>query len=319
MTKPFAAPGASLFSAMLARPYFMLVLTTLFWGGNVVAGKLAVGNIDPYALMIFRWGGAFLAVLPFALKPLRRDLPLIRKHWLLFLFYGAVGMATFNVLLYVSVYFTSGVNASIEQVAINIFTMAGNFALFRLRVRWLQLVGVAATILGVALTATHGNLARIFLLDINFGDALVLLASLAYGAYSIALRYRPAVHWMSFVAAVFVAALVSSLAYQFALNGGLATFLAAIPAINPKGWLVVLYVALLPSIISQLFYARAVEQIGANRATLFINLIPLFGALLSVAILGEQLQPYHLAAAALIIFGIVLAEYAVRSNKPAIL
>ncbi|MDB5560672.1 MAG: Permease of the drug/metabolite transporter superfamily [Hyphomicrobiales bacterium] len=319
MTKRFAAQGTGLLTAVLARPYFMLVLTTLFWGGNVVAGKLAVGNIDPFAFMIFRWSGAFLAVLPFAIKPLRRDLPVIRKHWILFLFYGAIGMATFNVLLYLSAYYTSGVNAALEQVAINIFTMAGNFVLFRLRVRWLQLVGVAATILGVALTATHGNLARIFMLDINLGDALVLLASLAYAVYSIGLRYRPAVHWMSFIAAVFVAALVASLAFQFLLNGGLAPFLAAIPAITPKGWLLVLYVALLPSIISQLFYARAVELIGANRASLFINLIPLFGALLSVLILGEQLQPYHLAAAGLVILGLVLAEFAARRRQPAML
>jgi drug/metabolite transporter (DMT)-like permease len=318
MTKPFAGESTTLLAAVLSRPYFMLVLTTLFWGGNVVAGKLAVGNIDPFAFIIFRWSGALLAVLPFAIKPLKRDLPIIRKHWMLFLFYGAIGMATFNVLLYLSAYHTSGVNASLEQVAINIFTMAGNFVLFRLRVRWLQLIGVAATILGVALTATHGNLARIFLLDINLGDVLVLLASLAYAAYSIGLRYRPAVHWMSFIAAVFVGALIASLVFQLVLDGGLASFLAAIPAITPKGWLLVLYVALLPSIISQLFYARAVELIGANRASLFINLIPLFGALLSVLILGEQLQPYHLAAAALVIFGIVLAEFAARRKQPAV-
>ena len=85
--------------------------------------------------MLLRWSGALLVVLPFALAPLKRDWPMIRGNWLLYLFYGAVGFATFNVLVYVAAHFTSGVNIAIEQVAVNIFVMLLNFALFRTRVR----------------------------------------------------------------------------------------------------------------------------------------------------------------------------------------
>ena len=206
MTNPPVLPRTHGLASLLQHPYLLLTLTTLFWGGNVVAGKLAVGHIDPHALMLLRWGGGLLVILPFAIAPLRRDWPVIRRSLPLLLFYGAIGFATFNILVYAAAYLTSGVNIAIEQVAVNIFVMLLNFVIFRTRVRGLQLVGVLLTILGVAITATHGDLTRLLALDINLGDALVLLACLAYAIYSLTLRYRPASHWLSFLAVTFIGA-----------------------------------------------------------------------------------------------------------------
>ncbi|MBI4920852.1 MAG: EamA family transporter [Devosia nanyangense] len=296
----------------MSRPYALLVLCNLFWGGNVVAGKAAVGQIDPYALMLLRWAGALLLLLPFAIGPLKRDWPTIRAKWWLYLFYGVVGYATFNVLAYVAAHYTSGINNAIDQVTINILVMLFNFILFRTRVRALQLAGVALTIVGVALTATHGDLRRILTLDINFGDLLVLFACLAYAVYSISLRWRPKSDWLSFLFASFSGAVLASIVFQLTLGGGAGHFVAGLPTITPLGWLIAAYTVIFPSLISQLFYVRGVELIGANRASLFINLIPLFGAVGSVLILGEQLQPFHLLAGALIIIGIGLAEWSAR-------
>jgi drug/metabolite transporter (DMT)-like permease len=297
---------------LMSRPYALLVLCNLFWGGNVVAGKAAVGQIDPYALMILRWAGALILLAPFAIEPLRRDWPTIRAKWWLYLFYGVVGYATFNVLVYVAAHYTSGVNNAIDQVAINIFVMLFNFMLFRTRVRALQLLGVVVTIVGVALTATNGNLARILQLDVNVGDLLVLLASLAYAIYSIGLRWRPRSNWLSFLFASFTGAVLASIVFQITLGGGIEHFVAAVPTITPLGWVIVAYTILFPSLISQMFYVRGVELIGANRASLFINLIPLFGAIGSVLILGERLETFHLVAGVLIIVGIGLAEWSAR-------
>lgn len=312
MTTSSAAPRTGAFHALMDRPYLILVLTTLFWGGNVVAGKLAVGHIDAHSLMILRWTGALLLVLPFAIRPLKRDWPVIRARWWLYLFYGAVGFATFNVLVYVAAYYTSGVNTSLEQVAINIFVIIFNFALFRTRVRGLQLLGVVITILGVAIIATHGDLTRILTLKVNLGDLLVLIACVAYAIYSITLRWRPPTHWLSFLAATCTGAILASLAYQATLGNGIAALPGNIAAINTEGWLIVAYTVFFPSVISQLLYVRGVELIGSNRASLFINLIPLFGTVGSVIVLGEALQPFHLVAAAMVAAGIVLAEFSAR-------
>jgi drug/metabolite transporter (DMT)-like permease len=309
MTNPttVASPAATLRTA-----YMILTLTTLFWGGNVIAGKLAVGHIEPNALMILRWSGALLVVLPFAIKPLRRDWPAVRDKCWLFFFYGAVGFATFNVLVYVAAHYTSGVNTSIEQVSVNIFVMLLNFVLFRTRVAWLQLVGVLLTIIGVAITASHGDLGRLLTLEVNVGDLMVITASFAYAAYSITLRYKPRTHWLSFLAASVFAAIIASFFYQQVIGGGIAAFFEQLPHITPTGWAIVAYTVLFPSVISQILYVRGVDLIGSNRASLFVNLIPIFGTIGSVLVLGERLEGFHLLSAGLVIVGIVMAEYAVR-------
>lgn len=312
MTSSPAATGNRAFHALLDRPYLILILTTLFWGGNVVAGKLAVGHIDAHSLMILRWTGALLLVLPFAIGPLKRDWPMIRARWWLYLFYGAVGFATFNVLVYVAAYYTSGVNTSLEQVAVNIFVIILNFALFRTRVRGLQLLGVLVTILGVAIIATHGDLTRILTLEVNLGDLLVILACFAYAIYSIALRWRPSTHWTSFLVATCTGAIIASFVYQATLGNGTANLPANLAAIDLKGWLIAAYTVIFPSVISQLLYVRGVELIGSNRASLFVNLIPLFGTVGSVIVLGEALQLFHVIAAVLVAAGLVLAEYSAR-------
>jgi drug/metabolite transporter (DMT)-like permease len=300
-------------NALMERPYLILVLTTLFWGGNVVAGKLAVGHIDPHSLMILRWTGALLLVLPFAIGPLKRDWAIVRAKWWLYLFYGAVGYATFNVFVYVAAYYTSGVNIALEQVAVNIFVILFNFVLFRTKVKALQLLGVLLTIVGVAIIATHGDLGRILKLEVNLGDLFIILACIAYAIYSIALRWRPQTNWLSFLSATFVGAILASFAYQAGLGNGPGSLLSNFSAIDLQGWLIAAYTAIFPSVLSQLFYVRGVELIGSNRASLFINLIPLFGAAGSVLILGEKLETFHFIAAGLVIAGIVLAEWSVRA------
>jgi drug/metabolite transporter (DMT)-like permease len=130
----------------------------------------------------------------------------------------------------------------------------------------------------------------------------------------VALRWRPSTSWLTFLAASFVGAFVASIVFAATAGGGLGRLISTLPAITPLGWVLVAYVMVFPSILSQLFYARGLELIGANRASLFINLIPLFGALGSVIVLGETLQPFHLIAGALIIVGIALAEWSARQR-----
>jgi len=312
MTDSPETTRAGAFHAIMDRPYLILILTTLFWGGNVVAGKLAVGHIDAHSLMILRWTGALLLVVPFAIGPVKRDWPVIRARWWLYLFYGAVGYATFNVFVYVAAHYTTGVNTALEQATINIMVLLFNFVLFGTRVRVLQLAGVVLTIAGIALIATHGELSRIVRLDLNVGDLMVLFACLAYAVYSIALRWRPQTNWLSFLAATFVGAILASIAYQATIGDGLARLPANLGAIDAQGWMIVAYTVIFPSVLSQMLYVRGIELIGSNRASLFINLIPLFGTIGSIIVLGEVLQPFHFIAAVLIAAGIVLAEWSAR-------
>ncbi len=310
-------PGGFLrgmFTNILARPYLLLVMAPVFWGGNIIAGKLAVGHVDPNILVIGRWAGAILILLPLSWPHLRRDWPKIRPALPLLFLFGAVGFTGFNLLLYNAVLFTSGVNTSMEQALIPVLVLLGNFLLFAIRPKPLQVAGLILTIIGVIWVATHGQPTRILALSINIGDLMVLLACVFYAAYSLTLKFKPSIHWLSFLSVTAFFALVTAVLYQALVGGGMDRFFFLLPQVTLKGWLIVLYIMIVPSILAQLFYARGVEIIGPNRASIFINLLPVFGTILSVIILGERFQTYHAIAAILVIGGITMAEYSARKT-----
>ncbi|WP_461110153.1 DMT family transporter [Salinisphaera aquimarina] len=285
------------------RAYALLVLTTMCWGANAVAGKFAVGHISPLLLTNLRWGIAGLVALPFAWPYLKRDLPVLRKHVLLLAAYGGIGFAGFNAALYSALNYTSTLNVVIEQAGMPGVIFALNFLVLRSRVRAAQLLGFLMTVAGVALTVSNGSLTRLLALDLNRGDALMLLAILCYGGYTAALRIKPPVHWLSFVTCICGAAWLCSLplaGWEIASHSGI------VPDI--RGIAVVLFAALLPGLIAQSMFIRANELIGSNRAGIFVNMVPIFGALFSVVLIGETLHLYHLVALGLVLAGIALAE-----------
>jgi drug/metabolite transporter (DMT)-like permease len=151
-------------------------------------------------------------------------------------------------------------------------------------------------------------------MDINIGDGFVILACLAYTAYTLALRFRPKVDMMSFMAVSFAGAAISAVLMLALFGGGLGQ-VARLSDASFTVWAVIAYVAVFPSMFSQVAYARGVELVGANRAAPSHNLIPVFGTLGSVIILGESLMPYHFLAAGIIVSGIVLAEWAARRAR----
>lgn len=314
MTKPHPHEKRGIIARSLDQPYLLLVLAPLFWGGNVVVAKLVVGEIDPLLLLSARCVGATLFILPFSWRFLRRDWPVIRRTWPLVMGFGALGYALYNALLYVGLTTTTAVNSSIETGALPMLILAANFIIFRVRAHWLQILGVLIAIAGVMVTATHGDPHRLLTLDINIGDGFVLLACLAYTAYTLALRFRPPLHMMSFMAVAFTGATITGLVMLQLFGPGLASY-ADIPSMSPTVWAVLAYVMIFPSMFSQIFYARGVDLVGPNRAAPSHNLIPVFGALGSVLILGERLELYHYLAAAIIFAGIVLAEWAARTNR----
>jgi drug/metabolite transporter (DMT)-like permease len=140
-------------------------------------------------------------------------------------------------------------------------------------------------------------------LDVNLGDAIMLLGSIVYAAYTVALRFRPSIHWQSLMIVLSFSGFITALPFVFLEMSLGSTF-----APDLQGWMVLGYVVAFPSLLSQVFYIRGVEQIGANRAGLFINMVPIFGTLLSIVLLGETFYAYHAIALALVFGGIWLAE-----------
>ncbi len=297
---------------MHRNAYVLLLLTMLFWAGNAIAGKLAVGHVSPMVLTASRWGLTLAVLGVVGRHRLRADWPAVRPRLRFLLMMGTLGFTIFSVSMYCALLYTTATNVSIEQGGIPLFVFAMSFLLFRTRTTAAQIIGFALSFAGVIVTVTHGELERLLHLDMNSGDALMLLAILTYGIYTAALRRKPQVHWMSLMAALCLGAFLSALPFVAAEALAGATILP-----DAQGWAVIAYVVLFPSLIAQAFYIRGVELIGANRAGLFINFLPLWGAVLAVVILNEPFQPYHALALVLVLGGVLIAEYSGRKAAAA--
>lgn len=282
----------------------MLVVATLCWGGNAVAGKFAVGHISPMILTFLRWLFAVIIIFGMSMPQVRKDWPVVCRHWPVLMFLGVVGYVVFNAALYTAVHYTTAINVTVEQAVIPMLIFTFNFILFRMRVTWLQILGFGLTLLGGLLTAAHGDLSTLVTLTVNVGDAIMGIAIVSYAVYTVALRYRPVIHWRTLMAIPALSALLFSIPLLLWED---ASGMAVWP--DASGWLVTLYTAVFASLVAQVLFIMGVEAIGANRAGLFINLVPVFGTLLSVVILGEDLQAFHLTALALALGGIAIAEW----------
>jgi drug/metabolite transporter (DMT)-like permease len=290
-------------SPVPSRAYLALIIATLCWGGNAVAGKLALGHVSPMVLTYLRWVFAVAFIFAISVPQLVRDWPVVKKNLPYFFGLGVIGYTSFNAFLYTALQYTSAINAAVIQAGIPMVIFALNFALFGTRVMSGQIIGFFMTIAGVALLASHGDPWSLLALDLNAGDAIMLLAVLVYAVYTIMLRWKPLVNWRTLMAIPALGALISS----FPLMGWEVMQQTAVWP-DQKGWIITLYTAIFASLLAQILYIKGVESIGPNRAGLFINLVPVFGTLLSVIIIGETLHTYQIMALLLTLGGIAVAE-----------
>ncbi len=286
-----------------ALAYFFLICTMLCWAGNAIVGRFAVGEISPMLLVTLRWTGTMLLLALVAKGAVRRDGPALRAHWRFLAAMGALGYTGFNALFYVAAHSTTAINLGIIQGAIPMFVLLGAFAAYRTKVTVRQVAGAVVTMAGVVLVATGGSLHRLADLAFKQGDLLMVIACVLYAGYTVALRRKPAVSAFAMFAALAAAALLASLpllAAEIAMG--------RLQAPTAKGWLVVAFVSVFPSIVAQVCFMRGVELIGPGRAGVFANLVPVFVPVLAVALLGKSFEPFHAVALCLVLGGIWLSE-----------
>lgn len=281
----------------------LLILANLFWAGNIVLGRGVVGMVPPIALAYWRWTGAFFVAVGFAWPHLKRDAPVLLRHWRMMLLLSATGIATYNAMSYIGLGSTTALNVLLLQSAGPLIIILWAFALFRERPTPWQAAGVIVSLLGVAVIAAHGSVEDLLQLSLNPGDVWILVAMAIYGIYAAMFRRRPPSHQMSFlVATMGIGSMMLLPFYLWEFAQG-----ARIHGGTPA-WLAMAYMAVFPSFIAYLFFNRGIELIGAGRAGQSWHLMPLFGSVLAVVFLGESFRVYHAVGIALIGVGILLAS-----------
>jgi drug/metabolite transporter (DMT)-like permease len=292
--------------------YAFLVFTMGCWAGNAVASRLAVGEVSPMVIVSLRW--AMVSVLLLGMRPHRliQAWPEIRRNARKIVLMGASGFTVFNAMFYVAAHYTTAVNIAILQGAIPVFVVLGTVLLQGARVGAIQTLGIAATLVGVVVVTTNGDPAALTDLQLNAGDALMLVACFLYSGYTLALRDRPNLpNLVFFTAMAFVAFVTSLPLLAYEVVAGTVLWPTA------QGWALLLFIALFPSFLAQLAFMRGVQLIGPGRAGLFANLTPVFGAFLAVVILGEPFGVFHFIALILVVGGILVAETSGRSRAAA--
>ncbi len=301
---PSAARGGRvLVGRIWNSAWTLLVFANLFWAGNIIIGRVILGEVPAIALSFWRWTGAFSVALWFAWPHLKNDWRILLQHWKIMLTLAATGLALFNVVAYIGLSGTTALNVLLLQSTLPLIVTIWAFALFKERPSAWQLAAVALSLFGVAFVAAHGSLEALLALRFFRADLWVLASAVIYGIYIVLLRRRPDVHPLSFiVAAMGLAALMVAPFYLWEAGHGV--------YIVNHWWNFagILYTAVLPSFISYLFFNRGVQLIGGARAGQSTHLIPIFGSMMAVLVLGESLHLYHLVGVILIGTGIALAQ-----------
>lgn len=290
-------------SRLYQWPSVLLTLTAIFWAGNAVAGRVAVGQIPPLLLVFLRWVLVLAVMWPLYGSQVRAHWPDIRPRLTSIVVMATFGFTGFNALYYLAAHATSAINLGILQGCVPVLVLAGAFLMYGTRATPVQIAGALITVVGVIVVATQGMPFAIFQIELNRGDLAMLAACVFYAAYTVALRDRPAMSGAAFFTLLALISALTSLplAVGEALVSGL-----SFP--TWQGWLVTLYVAIFPSCLAQLFFLRAVDLIGPGRTGVFVNLVPVFTAILAVVLIDEPFAIFHAVALALVLGGIWLAQ-----------
>ena len=295
-----------------ARAFASLALVMLFWAGNSIVARAVRFEVPPFTLAFGRWTIALLLVAPFALAPLRRDWAALKRGWGVVLLLGLLGIGAFNALLYTGLRDTTATNALLLQAGVPALVALLDRVMFGVRVGRVQALGIAASVLGVVAIVFQGDPSAALRLHFGRGDVLILASVVVWSLYTVLLRLRPAIAPVSLIAATFAVGVVTMapLAAWEWQAGQHVHWSARVGG-------AFLYVGVLPSLISYFIYNAAAARVGAARAGQAITLMPLFGAFLSAALLGEALHGYHYAGMACILAGIALGALAPKGSDAA--
>ena len=285
----------------MKNPYLLLTLAMLFWAGNFVLSKAVVVQVHPVTLAFGRWGLAFLVVVPFAYRHLRRDGPSLRHATKVLLPISLLGITCFNTFIYVGLQTTTAINSLLLQSFFPVVVPVLAFGFFREKLGVVAVIGIFVSLLGTLWLVAQGDLQRLRSASFNPGDGWVFAAVVLYAGYALLLRFRPAVHPLSFLAVTFGLGLLMLLPFLV-----MELTSHPLPVLTGELGLAFLYLAVFPSLVSYLFFNEAVRQIGATTAGLFSHLVPTFGSLMAIFFLGEQFHGYHAVGILLILTGIGL-------------
>jgi len=291
--------------------YLLLVLTTLFWSGNFIVGKAAsIYEIPPFSLNFYRWLFAGAILLPFTLKEILQKKNYIFENIGFFIILGISSITIFNSAVYYSLYYMQVISGVLMISTIPVWIMFISSILGIEKTNKFQIFGVILSLLGVLFIITKSDLNLIKNLDFNKGDLIMASGMFAWALYSALLKKKTyEISQITLLEVVIIIGLLFLVPiYILEINLGN-------PLIINKPFVLTLsYVVLFPGLASFFFWIKGISIIGANRAGVFLHLMPIFGSLMAIILFNERFMIYHLLGAIFIIAGITLSNKNIKKD-----
>lgn len=304
---------------LTARIALVLTIPPLLWAGNAVIGRALVGTVPPLTLNAMRWALAFVLLLPLGWRALSRPREILDR-WAYLVVLGALGVGSYNALQYMAVRTSTPINVTLITASMPLWMLGVGFLFFRERAGGRQLAGAVLSLLGVGLVLSHGHPSALLELRLVPGDLLMLLAAALWAGYSWMLarppasmlgETRPKWNWAEFLLVQVMFG--GAWAFLFALVEQ--AFFSPQPIVwSPMLWFGWAYVALGASIVAYWLWGVGVAAIGPSTGAFFVNLTPLFAAMLSAAVLSEPPRWFHGVAFLLIAGGIVVTSWPKKTS-----
>lgn len=281
--------------------YLMLSVAALFLASNHVIGRAVHETVPALGLSFWRWLIAGLCLLPIVIPARAAITRVFRQQWKEFFLLGALVVGATAAIL-VALKYTTATNVALINATQPTLTVLLSWLFYGVKLTRRQVVGILVSFLGVVVMISQGKLALLASLDVNTGDLIALVSMLGFSGYAV--RYVRTPHGLPTTHALFLI-IVCGCLLLLPFYLGETVLIKSVP-VSAESIGAILATAFLVSLGAMIFWNRGNALVGANRASIFINLIPVFAAIMAFGLLGEQFRLYHLAGLALIFSGVWL-------------
>ena len=285
--------------------YLILILTTIFWSGNFIVGKAAsTFQIPPFSLNFYRWFFAGLILFPFTYKEILNKKKYILENIGFFAILGITSITIFNSIVYYSLYYTQVISGILMISTIPVWIIFISSILNIEKTNIFQIIGVIFSLTGVIFIITKADLDLIKNLDFNKGDLSMVVAMFSWAVYSALLKSKKyEISQFALLQVVIITGLIFLIPIYF-----IEMYLGHLIVLGKPFILTLTYVVLFPGLAAFFFWIKGISLIGANRAGVFLHLMPIFGAAMAMIIFDEKFMYYHIFGAIFIVAGIALSN-----------
>lgn len=286
------------------NPYILLVLAPLFWSGNWLIGRGLHETVTPVGLNFWRWTVAFTVLLVIVSPTLRTRWPIYIRHWKVLCLLGFLGIGVFQIMVYIGLKHTSAINAVVLNSTMPIFMVITSWLCLRETITWRQAFGGLVSFAGIFTIVSGGSLASLLGIEFSLGDLVIVAAMPIWAAYSVILKRSDTGLTGIETLAGMTAPALAMMAPIYAVD---VLFYGNQVPVTYSTSAAILYIGVFSSVGAFYCWNEGVRGAGSNIAGFMYHLLPAFGTIGAVALLGEQLFAYQVAGIALILTGVYMS------------